>query len=571
MTPSCPRTDAGRRARLAVLFSCVAVAALAGCGGGGSSSPPPVPGPPPAAAALTLSLTGGRTGGYDHVWVTVAAVALNGDATKPYDATDATWTTYTLATPVTLDLASSDSTSGALTDLLKNAAITPGSYAQLRLLVADPDADLVASAVAAGLHYNDQVDFTDTARHAHSVPLEFAGLGQGLALAVPITIANGGAAFIALEWDAASSLVRRASPDGIDRFVVRNVLRAYDRTRTGAVLGVIDGADFCTTTVSNACISDVTVSVEAVAPMGTTAVLARTAQVVTSGTSKGAFFLYPLPDVATVDVVVRGRHMDTIVVRDVYVQPEGVLVTVPTAVGSASAPLVPVRNAVERAPTLAAATSPPSTQAAFFQSAPAASGPVPLQVAEANTDPATGLWTAPLALPSGPLHVADYDKLHPDADLVFTTTSPVEGDGGFQVQLLGPSFSLPSALSMLAPASATWTPPVLDPVTGLVTGNLQVHVNANKDYDHAELLIANDSGVVAVRDVSALMGLFGGTTSFALPSGTNAADPLATLYTATLRAWKSSSMSGSLKHVAAPGVGDLRSGSTATLNVSAPP
>jgi hypothetical protein len=89
-------------------------------------------------------------------------------------------------------------------------------------------------------------------------------------------------------------------------------------------------------------------------------------------------------------------------------------------------------------------------------------------------------------------------------------------------------------------------------------------------YDHAELLIANDSGVVAVADASSLMTFLGGTLSFDLPSGSNPADPLATLYTATLRAWKSSSMAGSLKHVAAPGVGDLRTQASATLSVPAP-
>jgi hypothetical protein len=559
----------GRSTRLDVLFAAAALASLAGCGGGGSNNPPVPAPPPPPAATLTLSLTGGRTGGFDHVWVTVTAVALNADATKPYDADDATWTTWTLATPVTVDLASPDNTSGALSDLLKSAAITPGAYAQLRLLVADPDAALVASATAAGLHYNDQVDYTDAASHAHTVPLEFAGLAQGLALAVPLTVSNGGAAFIALEWDAASSLVRRPSPDGLDRFVVRNALRAYDRTRTGAVMGLVDPSQFCTGAPSPACISDVTVDVQAVAPGGTTAVLARSAQVQTSGASRGAYFLYPLPDVDTVEVVVRGRHMETMVVHDVFVQPVGILATVPVVVGSASAPLMPVRNASEHAVTLAAATSPRATQAAFFQT-PAASGVPPIQIADALTDPATGLWTSPLALPAGPLHVASYDKAQPNATLAFSPFTPPEGDGGFLAGLTGPSYALPSALSSLAPAAASWTPPTLAPVTGLVTGRLSVHVEANVAYDHAELLIANDSGVVAVADASSLMTFLGGTLSFDLPSGSNPADPLATLYTATLRAWKSSSMAGSLKHVAAPGVGDLRTQASATLSVPAP-
>ena len=569
MTTSARALHPHGTAHLAVLMATVAAATLVGCGGGGSGTPTPPPPPPPPSTTLTLSLGGGRMGGVAHAWVTITAVALNADATKPYDPTDGTWLTITPATPVTVDLASSDATSGALVDVLHAAGIAPGSYAQMRLLLADPDGTLVSSASAASLAWNDQVDYIDAGGRPRSVPLEIAGRAQGVALQTPFTITAGGAAYLALEWDAASSLVRRASPDdGVDRFTFRNDLRAYDRTRTGAVMGLVDTSSFCVGAPNPSCISDVTVEVQAVPPGGATSVHARSAQVVDAGGGLGAFFLYPLPDVDSVDVVLRGRHMDTMVVHGVPVTPVGGLATVPTAVSSASSPLRPTPDAMEHTVALSAATSPTSTQAAFFQTPGA--GAAALELATVNTDPATGLWTLAPTLPGGPLHAATFDTAHPNATLVFTTIAPTQGLGAFGVQLRGPSWALPSALSPLAANAGTWTAPALSTVPGLASCALDVHVLANNAYDRGEVLVANDSGIVAVRDVRSFLYLLGGTASFTVPCGQGPADPLATLYTATLRVWNTTSISTTLRHVEAPGVADLRNGTTATLELPRP-
>lgn len=558
-----------RRRRVSLLAATVLLASaqafVAGCGSSSDSGGDGggVPAPPPAdTGKLTLSVAGGESGGVTHAWVTLTGVALNADATKPYDATDASWTVLTPAAPVTLDLAAGPGAQGVLTDLLTDVDLATGTYGQIRLLVADPDAALTAGAAAQSLHWNDQVDYLDTFGVARSVPLEFASVAQGLVIPQSLVIALGSTAVVSLEWDPAATLVRRESPDGLDRFTVRPTLHAYDRARTGAVMGIVDSSDLCGDSTAPDCIADVRVEADYIPTGSSSPVRARSTSLVFSSDHQAAYFLYPLPDVAAVDLVIRGTGMDTMVVRQVPVAPTGGLVTVPTQVGSASAPLLPVKDAATHTLTTTAATTPPASRSVFQQSPGATLGSV--EVGGANTDPATGQWVRPLVLPAGPLQVATYAT----DGFAFAPTVPVQGAGGYAAAMGGPTTYLPDFATSVAPSDATWTAPVLAPVDTLTMGHLSVHVSGSK-YLRGEMILGNDRGVVGVYSLQGLL-LFGGTVEADLLTGADALDPLSTQYTISFRLWQSSDMAGTLTHFEVPGVVDMRNTTSTTLSVTLP-
>ncbi len=82
--------------------------ALSACGGGGSGSASTSTlktGADANHGAVTLGLSGGAQRDVDHVWVTIASVALHASATQPWRSDDSSWVVLRLRTPVVVDLA----------------------------------------------------------------------------------------------------------------------------------------------------------------------------------------------------------------------------------------------------------------------------------------------------------------------------------------------------------------------------------------------------------------------------------------------------------------------------------
>jgi len=534
-----------------------ALFALAACGGGGGGSTPP---PPPAAASdavLSVSLAGGATPGIDHLWVTVTGLAMHADATRVYGDGDAGWVVRTLATPVTLDLSDPALANGGSVSLLKQSVSALGTYGQLRLLLAPSDPALapLASARAKGLQFNEQVQYTD-ADGSHIAPLEVPNGQGGLRLLTPFNLSADTTTPLSIEWSPEQSLVRRAATGGgADRFTLRNELQLYNQTLLTAlsdgnltiagsifdsISGQLDTTHFCTGTSHAGCIHDVVATATSLPADGRFHAEARSVSVA----ADGSFELYPLPSQSVYDVVIRGGNMETIVVHGVFVDPTGILKPAPTALSSKATPIVPVLDTGERALTVSNALVPGSSRVFFGQTIAGTGGSgadVPYAIVSGAADPATGRLLQPVTLPGGPLHYASFDSRTDGNGTppAFTTVTPVEGAGAWSTWSQGTLATTTSAMAVVAASATAVSAPQPVAATGLATGTLTVTLSgsASNGADHAELIVANDGGVVSVVDVSSQIASHGGSTTINVPSGTSTAAPGAAVYAVAVRTW----------------------------------
>jgi len=546
-------------ASVRTLASLGALFALAACGGGGGDGGA-TPAPPPASssqAALSVSLAGGAAPGIDHLWVTVTGLAMHADATRVYGDGDAGWVELTLPTPIALDLADPSMTDGGSVSLLKQTVTTLGNFAQLRLLLASSDPALtpLPAAVAKGLQFNEQVQYTD-AGGTHVVPLEVADGPAGLRLLTPFNLSADTTTPLSIEWSAEQSLVRRAATGGgADRFVLRNELRLYNQqllTALGdgnltiggsifdSISGQLDTANFCTGASHAGCIHDVVATATSLSSDGRFHAEARSVSVA----ADGSFVLYPLPDQSFYDVVIRGGNMETIVVHGVFVDPTGILKPAPTALSSKATPIVPVLDTAERAITVGNALAPASGRVFFGQTIAGtggSAGDVPYAITAASTDPATGRLLSAVTLPAGPLHYASFSTATDGNGTppAFTTVTPVEGAGAWSVWSQGTLATSTSATTALSATATSVAAPQPAAVAGFATGAITVALtgSSSNGADHAELIVSNDGGVVSVVDVSAQVASHGGSTTIDVPSGSAASAPGAAVYGVALRTW----------------------------------
>jgi hypothetical protein len=151
-------------------------------------------------AACSLAACGARTDVsatsnvpalYSHVWVTVQDVKFNTSATAAPG--DSSWLDFPLSTPTTIDLATVGN--GGLAVFGSALKIPTGTYSQMQLLLSNSSAALVTSAQTAGLLYNDQVEYLNSAGAAVTAPLELVHPDNGIVLAVTLTIPNNTKAF----------------------------------------------------------------------------------------------------------------------------------------------------------------------------------------------------------------------------------------------------------------------------------------------------------------------------------------------------------------------------------------
>jgi hypothetical protein len=565
-----------------------ALFALVACGGGTSTPPPP----PPAAstdAVLSVSVAGGASPGIDHLWVTITGFAMHAEASRVLGDGDPGWVFQTLAAPVTLDLADPALSQGEPVSLLKQSVSVLGTFAQLRLLVAssDPSASVVASAQAKGLGFNDQVQYTDGAG-VHVVPLEIPDLQSGLRLLSSFTLSADATTPLAIEWNAQSSLVRRGSPSGVDRFTLRDELTLYDQqllTALGdgnlqiggsifdSISGQLDTTHFCTGASHAGCIHDVVASATSVSPDGRFHQEVRSVNV----SASGAFLLYPLPSASLVDVVIHGGNMQTIVVRNVFVDPTGLLKPVPTALSSTATPIVPVLDTSERSVAVSNSLVPASSRV-FFGQTLAGSGnggaDLPYVIASVAADPLTGRVLHAMTVPGGPLHDALFDPATQGVGVppAFTTVTPAEGLGGCTVWTQGTLADGTSALALVPAGAASVTAPAPVRRSGFTSGTLTVDLSgtATTGADRAELIVSNDGGTVAVVDVSSQIATHGGATTIDVPSGVSSSVPAATIYGVALRTWVTGAESTTARWARTGAPVDLGSSGAATVSLNLP-
>ena len=540
------------------LASLGALFALVACGGGGGGGSTPTPAPSPSSnAVLSVSLAGGASPGIDHLWVTVTGLAMHADVTRVYGDGDAGWVVQTLAAPVTVDLADPSLSQGGSISLFKQSVTALGTFGQLRLLLqpSDPALTLSPSAKAKSLQFNDEVQYTD-AGGAHVVPLETPYSTAGIRLLTSFNLSADTTTPLSIEWNAEQSLARRAATGGgADRFTLRDELQLYNQqllTALGdgnltiggsifdSISGQLDTTHFCTGSSHAGCIHDVVATATSLSADGRFHAEARSVNV----TATGGFVLYPLPSQSAYDVVLRGGNMETIVARSVFVDPTGLLRPVPTALSSASTPIVPVLNTGERAVTVSNALAPAGSRVFFGQTIAGSGGSsadVPYAIASSAADPATGRLLDPVTLPGGPLHYATFNT-STDGNGVppsFATVSPTEGLEAWSVWSQGTLATTTSATTTLAAGATSVAAPVPAAASGFATGTLTVTLSgtSGNGADHAELIVSNDGGAVSVVDVSSQIASHGGSTTISVPSGSSSAAPAAAVYGVALRTW----------------------------------
>lgn len=545
---------------------------LSACGGGGSgtgSTGTLQTGSDATHGALTLGLSGGAQREVDHVWVTIGSVALHTSATQAWSSSDRSWVVLTLRTPVLVDLAQATRAGSSQSDIsrvLDGVSVLQGSYAQMRLFPLAHDAGLADVARAAGLAYNAQVRYTDATLGVVNVPLELPQPEQGWRVEASLGIVAGQASYLVLQTDVQHNLVRLASNDGHAHFSWRSQMSSMDLSSSSAIFGYIDPAKLCggaSALPSPDCASDVIVSAQRLSADGNRYENVRQTLVDTSG----GFALYPLPPAAQFDVVISGRHMQTMVIRGVTVSAFNALATLDwTALGSTSAPLTPViTSGATRSVTLASGVSPGSGALRFGQTLSSVVGDKPREVAVQQRDPITGLLARALVLPEGPLSVAPF--VSSGAALAFGNEVPAEGPDAFSAQAFGRSYDDPGAATVVAPPltqSSAIAVPNPSLTNGVATGLVQLTLTGalSSTYDQAVVVVSDVDGVVQTQSVSAA-----GVLSLTVPAGPNAAAHGGALYSVAVRA---SSAAGALRWVRAATLVDLRGGGSVNQSLALP-
>lgn len=551
-----------------LLATCL-VAMLTACGGGGSSQgsgASPASGADETHGAFTLGLSGGAYRDVSHVWVTVGSVALHPQASQAWSSADRTWTVLRLTTPVVVDLALVPSSSqGDVSRILSGLSVPAGTYGQIRLFPLAHDAALADAAAAKGLSYNAQVNYTDGGGQARVVPLELPQPDLGWRVAGSYAVAAQAGSYVVVQADLQHSLVRMVSADGVDRFSFRPTLTSYDMSTSGAIIGSIDPSLICgsgTAPVAPNCAQDIVVSAQRLSGDGQRYASVRQYRV---SSSSGGFALYPLPTDTSYEVVITGRHMQTMVIRNVAVSAFSVLATLDwTVLGSSSAPIVPVitpGNA--RTVTLATPMTSRGTQLFVGQRLDGAGKPY--QVAVANIDPLTGSLEQALDLPEGPVRVASF--VESGAALSFSDVTPNEGAQAFSVQALGTAYDDAGAFSTVTPtlgtnSSITVGNPVRQASLGIGQIQLTLTGALSASYDSATVVVSDVNGVVSTQVVS------GSSMTINVPAGSQAAALGGTaVYSVALRA---AGHAGALRWVRAAAPLDLRNAASASLTLALP-
>jgi hypothetical protein len=544
--------------------------ALAGCGsgGGGAGGGGASGGPVPATGTVNVSITDGPTTDFDHVWVTISELRFH--TSNVVGANDAGWVTFPLVAPVTVDLASLSN--GALAKFFSNLALPVGTYRQIRVLLVDAADTLADSALAQGLTYNAQVDWTDTQGNSHSSPLEIASPQQGIAVTGTFTLGASAPLNLVLDFDVGHDVVA-FNHAGARAFVLKPLLRAYDQAQSGAVAGRVDTTNLCPSPPAQGCAFDLVIKAESLLPSGAYHAATR----YTTVRLDGSFVLYPVAvpagqQTTTIDVLVRGRNMETLLVRSVPVTAGTSPTSNPTSVAVTN---LPVTLGAEYTANAATAVSPTGAWVSFYQTLPG-QGEVPYEVRFRHVDPFTGLFFEDIALSTGPLHVANWAAAGAPT---FISNAPVQGNGGFLVfaDALGYARGESASDPLVAPGGAgpaLFTSPALavNPLFNADSISGAIQQSTPNQYDRGELVVTWMGTIVTTLPLDTVLAANSGTggtyTVANLPGGTAVNPMLAGLYGLYARVWNSGNPLSTLKRIEFNGIADLRMGNAAGVNLT---
>lgn len=538
----------------------------AGCGGGSSGN-----------NSSSMMNTQGITnvsitdapGDYDNVWVTVGAVWFHTSNTAGPD--DSGWVKLPLTTPVTVDLLTLQN--GNLSQMFDNMQPSNGTYRQIRVFLVGPDAALTASAAAAKLIYNDQVNYQDANDTEQSSPLELVNPSKGIALYGTFTVANGSTLDLALDFDVNRDVLPFFVGNQQD-YVLKPRLAYFDLSHAGAITGSVNCANLLAAG-ANGFAYNLVIKAEMPSSTGNYDVVDRETGIkVDIGGNACTFTLFPVhvpqgSSTTNYDVLIRGRNMETMIVQGVPVN----VGTTPTS-GATQLNTTPLNLTMGSEYTANMPVNmpvmPTGADVKFYQTL--TGGPT-YEVRFQGVNPFTGIFTEDEPLSVGNLQVGSYAGGNPTLSAVM----PMGGAGAFMPYGDAPYFTHTEALT------GTLTIPTSG-VASFTIGSLSIASPANSDsisgtiivnsagkYDSGYLIVSHDGYIVTTLPLGPVLGVGGTGGPYSIPNipgGSSAQSFSPGLYYLHAFVWNSAHPFLTLKRIESMVVVDLRTGSATNVDLT---
>jgi hypothetical protein len=506
---------------------------------------------------------------FTHVWITLREVWFNTNATAAPE--DTGWTKQVLATPVTIDLASLSN--GSVQSVASAVKIPAGLYSQLRLILAASDAALTDSARTAGLLHNNEVDFTDADGTPQQIALDILSPALGIGAAGTFQSTNNALGALVAMFDTQRDIVAVNYGSYAGYLLRPNVIFA-DSGASGAIAGHVDSSVLETTVTGGA--HDIVISAQTLSPDGTYH------KVVASTTlaNDGSFLLAPLPvaansNVSRFDVVISGRNLKTVVIKDVNVSAASSATSIVTDATQLQSAAIPIETGTEFAVNVDPAfpLTPRGVTPVFYQTLPG-STEVPYVIRSPKADPLTGLFPENIALSAEPILLGTYRN---GSGIDFVRVQPTEGENSFLVYVEQPHYLRLPATRLLSPADAIagvsyFAIPILPPQSPAFANALggQLVRQGNTRTNAGVLIIAQDGEVVNVISLNAALAPSASSQTFSannLPGGSGAATFPAGVYQLDTRTWLTTDTAATVHATSISTSVSLRAGSVGNVQL----
>ena len=566
--------------------------------------------------SVNVAATANVSSRYSNVRVTVKELWVNENATASID--DTMWLKFPLAAPVTLDLVGL--TSGTLNEFATQLKVTPGTYHQVRLFLADRTETLTSSAQTAGATFNDEVKYFDANAVETTVPLEIPNAAQGIGIETELVVPAATEAILDALGSTSSTTTGTTSPDltfsgtsstttdttstttstsaAVDSsttstvtgtgllvfdahrdlteflfsdqpgFLLNPSLAAYDERKVGTIQGQLDLSLLTVSTGTGR--PDLQVTAETLNDDSTRRVEVASAPI----TANGVFTLYPLPldeskTTTAYDLVIHGPEVATIVIRQVPVTKGAPVSGSNVALGT-----VTLTAATSYAANVATTTpvSPRGARVGFYQTLPDDSAPYLIE--QQPVDPLSGTFATDAALSASTTIV--YGTF--GTSFTLAAAAPQEGASKYSVAALSPFFGNGAFSNTLLapPATATetvaFTAPDVPIPSAAASGTIAALVSAATPgkYDKGALLVTHNGAVVATVPLDA--ALVGSATSTTvnvtgIPASSSSGFDRG-LYYLEAWAWNSADAKGTFTRQPVTTAVDLRSTLTANATVT---
>ncbi len=493
-----------------------------------------------ATGSMAISFTD-APGDYDHVWITVTDVWIHtSDAADP-GPQGGGWLKFPLIEPKTVDLLAL--ANGGTQSIWDNIILPVGHYQQIRIVLADTNDALAASATTAlngsTLKYNNEVVINGV-----EYPLHIPDAQHGIRLAGSFRITVGGTLRLAIDFDANHDIVEFRKGT---EYILKPRLSYFNLDNAGAIIGRISTGGTFTTTPR------FVVKAEKLSDDGTRHVVRR----VTVPDATGKFVLYPVSAVTTetYDIVLRGLDHQTAIIKGVPVM-RG---TTPTS-GATDMGTIPMTPASIPDYTVDGTIASPTGAWVEFEQTLPGMNEAPYQIRFRHFNPMTGTFDS-FRLSNDQIQVGTYISSGVTSSL--TTTAPQEGVGGFMAIANAVLYdrSAPQPVTSGTTTVAFGNLTVQSPWTGnSVMGSIKMITppKMNNTMDRGVLFAVHGGMIVNAISVDSQMATGGAYTIMNIPGGSPGNPLVGAFYGIEAVGW--SSTDPLAKAVAIPELVDLRTG-----------